>query len=259
MQGETRRNLGQGSAPGIGERGTSESAGGAEIPSRLPLPQVGPVRPHSWSVVLPGSTVRIGVAPVEVDRHAELIHDWMNRPHVVPWWQLDRPLDDVRAYLRGLTHLQPWLVAADGVPFGYVETYRATEDPLSSHYRARPTDVGWHLLVGPQEFIGTGTPRLLGRAMLAYLLGVHDDARSDGHRHRGDRVVCEPDIRNTRMHAYCRKLGFRSIGEAELPDKKALLMACERTDFTRAWPGDARPRTGDAHRAGPVSSPGGTP
>jgi RimJ/RimL family protein N-acetyltransferase len=199
------------------------------------------VNPQALATVLPDSQVRIDVAPVDVARDTTVIHDWMNKPHVARWWELNRPLADVRAYLSGLTHLRPWIVAADGIRFGYVETYRVLEDPLRSHYPVRETDVGWHLLVGPRQFIGTGVPLLLGRAMLAFLLGMHDDAGRRGHPHQGERVVCEPDIRNTRMHAYCRKLGFHPIGEADLPDKRALLMVCGRESFASLWPADMAP------------------
>ncbi|NEE03864.1 GNAT family N-acetyltransferase [Phytoactinopolyspora halotolerans] len=197
--------------------------------------------PRPWSAVYgreaPGGgpgPVRIDVAPVDIERHGALIHGWMNRPHVAPWWELDKPLEDVCAYLDGLTHLQPWVVSADGEPFGYVETYRVGEDALAAYYPVRPTDVGWHLLVGPERFLGSGIPRLLGRAFLAFQLGLPTAKTGDDARpHRGDRVVCEPDIRNTRMHAFCRSLGFHSIGEVDLPDKRALLMVCAREDAVR--------------------------
>ncbi|WP_129668959.1 GNAT family N-acetyltransferase [Phytoactinopolyspora endophytica] len=201
--------------------------------------------PRAWSAIFrreatgdaPLTTTRIEAEPADVDRHGELIHDWMNRAHVVPWWELDKPLDEIRAYLAGLTHLQPWVVSADGTPFGYVETYRVADDPLAGHYPARPTDVGWHLLVGPERFLGSGMPRLLGWAFLAYQLGFLTTT-AGGHPHHGDRVVCEPDARNSRMHAFCRRLGFHAIGEVDLPDKRALLMVCHRLDFMARWTDD---------------------
>ena len=36
---------------------------------------------------------------------------------------------------------------------------------------------------------------------------------------QGERVVCEPDIRNTRMLAYCQALGGQVAAELELPDE----------------------------------------
>ncbi|AYY14609.1 N-acetyltransferase [Actinobacteria bacterium YIM 96077] len=180
--------------------------------------------PAPWTATVAGSAVTLAALPARADEHGELVHDWMNRAHVAPWWQLDRSLDEIRAYLTGLTHLQPWIVYADGRPFGYVETYRAVEDDLASYYAARPGDVGWHLLIGPEDVLGSGLARLLGHAFLAYLFT------------RGDRVVCEPDVRNARMHAFCRRLGFEAMAEIGLPDKRALLMSCSRQAYAELFP-----------------------
>jgi len=185
--------------------------------------------PRSGSAIRPPSAVRLAAdpnavrltaEPLDVDAHSDLIQDWMNRPHVAPWWAAERV--DTRGYLKGLTHSMPWLFRADGVPFGYVETYRVAEDPLAAYFDADPRDMGWHVLVGPEQYLGTGIPRRMARAMLRYLFNHTGDA---------GRVVCEPDIRNTRMHRFCERLGFRVAGELELPDKRALLMICTRTDF----------------------------
>jgi RimJ/RimL family protein N-acetyltransferase len=183
-----------------------------------------PLRPpgEGWSAVVDGLT--LDADPVDVEAHAELIHDWMNRPHVAPWWEAERT--DVRAHLSGLTHARPWIFSIDGEPFGYVETYRVADDPLANSYPADPGDMGWHVLVGPERFLGSGVPRLMGRAVLRYLFS------------QGSRVVCEPDIRNARMHAYCRRLGFADAGEIDLPGKRALLMICTRDTFAARWPSD---------------------
>ncbi|TDC53583.1 N-acetyltransferase [Jiangella ureilytica] len=177
-------------------------------------------------MTLPGATVELTFAPVRAGDDGELVHDWMNRSHVVPWWQLGVPLEEIRGYLAGLTHLRPWLVSAHGTPFGYVETYEVAADPLAAYYPAQAGDQGFHLLVGPLSMIGTGVPRLMGRAVLAWLLN------------RGERAVCEPDVRNGRMLAYCDRLGLSSLGEVDLPEKRAAVLACTRAEFDARWPGD---------------------
>ncbi|MBB5787754.1 GNAT family N-acetyltransferase [Jiangella mangrovi] len=194
----------------------------------------------AWSVTLPGTTEELTFAPVRAAEDAELVHDWMNRSHVVPWWQLGVSLDEIRSYLTELTHLRPWLVSAHGVPFGYVETYVVADDPLVGYYPAQAGDQGFHLLVGPLSMLGTGVPRLMGRAVLAWSLN------------RGDRAVCEPDVRNGRMLAYCDRLGLSSLGEVDLPEKRAAVLACTRAEFDARWPGD-RAAVATASAAGAVS------
>ena len=180
----------------------------------------------AWSARLPGTRVLIEAVRATAHEHAGLVHDWMNRPHVVPWWQLNYSLDGIGRYLDELTHLTPWIVSADGVACGYVETYQVSDDPLAEAYDTGPGDAGWHVAVGPVDMLGTGVPRLLARAVLAYLLT------------EAPRAVCEPDVGNARMLAFCRRLGLVHLGDVELPDKRAALLACTREAFDARWPGD---------------------
>ena len=157
----------------------------------------------------------IELLAADPDEHLDLVHGWMNQPHVAEWWDLARPREDVSAYLDALGHVTPWIAYWEGVPFAYVETYPAAEDALAGYYDARPDDQGWHLLVGDPAFLGTGVPRALGRLVV-------------GRLREAGRVVCEPDIRNARMLAFCRRIGGRQIATLELPGKRAALIAWER-------------------------------
>lgn len=163
---------------------------------------------------------RLRFSPARTDRHGRLLDGWLRRPHVLPWWTAEAALGGVAHLDAQLArdHLTPWVVSLDAVPFAYVETYRAAEDPLAAAFPLRAGDRGWHVLVGPAELLGTGVPRQLGRAVLARLLaepGV-------------DRVVCEPDERNLRMVRYCEALGYERLATVDLPDKRAALMAWRR-------------------------------
>ena len=170
---------------------------------------VGDIAEQSVYVKLP-NPLRVQLVAVDLDAHADLIAAWMGEPAIAEWWG---PPPDVREYLAAqvaLPHLQPWIAVAGGRPFGYVETYRADEDPLAAFYDARPGDRGFHLLV-TAEFAGTGVARQLVRQLLE----------------PGGRVVCEPDVRNARMLAFCRALGGEVRAELELPDKRAALVVWE--------------------------------
>jgi RimJ/RimL family protein N-acetyltransferase len=188
-----------------------------------------------WTVTLPRAPYPLRFEVADPDRHAALLHDWMHQPHVAPWWGADRDLDATAAYVhrqRTSGHLVPWIVAhgpdPDGQPFGYTELYRPAEDPLADHFPLTASDRGWHVFVGPPEVLGTGLPRLLGRAVLARLLTIPGV----------DRVVCEPDELNERMLAFCRALGYEQLATLDLPDKQAALLACTHTAFDARWPGD---------------------
>ena len=187
-----------------------------------------------WAVTLPSSNVPLLFEPADPDAHALLLYDWLHRLHVAPWWGPDRSVEETRAYIARQAasgHLVPWVVSHgtdQPVPFGYVETYRPADDPLAEWFPVEPTDRGWHVLVGPQEVLGTGLPRLMGRAVLAYLFAEPGI----------DRVICEPNELNSRMVAYCEALGYQPVAAVDLPTKRAQIMACSRDRFAQRWPGD---------------------
>lgn len=160
----------------------------------------------------------IELRPLDLASDVELVHGWMQEPHVVPWWELAGPLERVRDYLRArvaLAHLECWIAAEDGSPFAYVEIYEAIADPLGEHYAARPGDRGFHLLVGPPELLGGGAARRLGRHLLTSLLAQPQVTR----------VVCEPDVRNARMLGFCGALGGRRIATFDFEGRRVALVA----------------------------------
>jgi RimJ/RimL family protein N-acetyltransferase len=160
----------------------------------------------------------IALRPLDLASDVELVHRWMQEPHVEPWWELAGPVERVRAYLRArvaLAHLECWIASEDGRPFAYVETYEATADELGAQYAALPGDRGFHLLVGPPELLGSGAARRLVRQLLTSLL----------EQPQVTRVVCEPDVRNGRMLAFCRALGGEKIATFHFEGRRVALVA----------------------------------
>jgi RimJ/RimL family protein N-acetyltransferase len=187
---------------------------------------------RAWSIRPPDASVGVEFRLAEPDGDAPVVAAWGAFPHVREWWpDLAAPVNDVHAYLvaqRAADHSQPWIATIDGQPFAYVETYLPEADPLAAHYDALASDRGWHVLVGPPELLGSGIPRVLGRAVLTKLFG---DAGAE-------RVICEPSIENTRMIRYCEHLGHVPVAVLDLPDKRALLLACTRASFAERFPLD---------------------
>jgi RimJ/RimL family protein N-acetyltransferase len=160
---------------------------------------------------------QIAFRPLDVGADVDLVHGWMQEPHVAPWWELAGPLQGVRDYLRRqtrLAHLDCWIASEEGRPFAYVETYVVADDPLARHYDARPGDRGFHLLVGPPELLGSGAAQRLVRHLVSFLLGQFGI----------DRIVCEPDVRNVRMLAFCRSLGGEQLATLDIDGRRAALI-----------------------------------
>ncbi|WP_176582860.1 GNAT family N-acetyltransferase [Streptomyces marincola] len=163
------------------------------------------------------------LVPVRPERDLSLITTWMNDPVVDAFWLLAGPAERTAAHLAGQLdgdgRSVPCLGVLDGLPMSYWEIYRADLDPIARYYPSRLHDTGLHVLIGSAEDRGRGVGAALLRATADLVLR---------NRPRCSRVVAEPDVRNAASIAAFRAAGFRTAGEAELPDKRAALMIKDR-------------------------------
>jgi acetyl CoA:N6-hydroxylysine acetyl transferase len=159
---------------------------------------------------------RFTLAPVKPDHDLPIIHRWMNDPAVDEYWQLAGPVERTTAYLaeqRALPHTAGYLGRLAGRPVSYWELYSAARDRLATHYPARPTDLGIHLLIGESDCRGLGLGSLLLRVLA-------DSLQSAAPR----RLVAEPDERNTASVRAFQNAGFTAGPPIRLPEKCATLM-----------------------------------
>jgi RimJ/RimL family protein N-acetyltransferase len=150
----------------------------------------------------------------------------MNLPHVVPFWDMALPLDEIREYLRKVLdapHETSYIGELDGSPMSYWEAYWAADDVISRYYEAQPEDQGIHLLIGPPEFLGKGYALPLLRAITTFQF-QHEQTQ---------KIVTEPDIRNDRVIRVFERCGFEFQRPIDLPEKRAALMFCHRERFEK--------------------------
>jgi lysine N-acyltransferase len=156
-------------------------------------------------------------------RDLDLVHRWMQAPHVAAFWHQAWPRERWEEELRGQLsgrHSLPVLVSrAGGDPVIYLEVYRAARDVVAKVYPARPHDLGLHVAVGELSMTDQG----LVRGLLPVLTAALFEADP-----RCTRVLLEPDVRNRRAIASFTAGGFAPVGEVLLPDKVALLMVRTR-------------------------------
>ncbi|MEU8689743.1 GNAT family N-acetyltransferase [Streptomyces sp. NPDC048665] len=160
-------------------------------------------------------------------RDAELLHAWVTHPKAAFWMMQDARLEDVeRAYMEIAAdeHHQALLGLRDGEPVFLMETYDPAHRELAGLYEARPGDIGMHFLTPPADTPVHGFTRAVITAVVARLF--EDPAVA--------RVVVEPDVRNTAVHALNEAVGFVPEREIEKPEKRALLSFCTRERFERA-------------------------
>jgi AacA4 family aminoglycoside N(6')-acetyltransferase len=159
-----------------------------------------------------------------------MLHGWLNREHIVQWWNNERPtLEQVRAeYLpqvlasEGVT---PYIGLLDGVPFAYVQSYVAMGS--GDGWWEDETDPGVRGIdqsIADPALLGRGLGTLLVRATLQHLFA--DPAVT--------KVQTDPSPDNARAIRCYEKAGFRRVGIVDTPDGPAVYMLCERRDFEAA-------------------------
>ncbi|WP_100404188.1 GNAT family N-acetyltransferase [Bacillus solitudinis] len=170
----------------------------------------------------------ISFRQVKLEDDLERLHYWHNQAHVIPFWKQNFPLLDYKAHLQKLLcdrHQTLYIGHVNGEPMSYWECYWTKDDIIANYYQLEEEDQGIHLLFGPKEFLGKGLALPFLRAMTAFLF------QSEGT----SKIVAEPDVRNEKMIHIFKKCGFEAQNEIELPDKRGLLMFCERATFFRRW------------------------
>lgn len=172
---------------------------------------------------------QFGLRPV-VSSDAPLLHGWVTHPKAEFWQMQQCTLADVAEQYRAIG-ATPWhdayLGLHKGTPAFLMERYDPAQDTVGRVYDVAPGDVGMHLLVAPTHAPIHGFTR-------AAIVTVMEMLFADGDAHR---VVVEPDVRNTAVHALNAAVGFHTAGTVRLPDKEALLSFCTRADFVAARDG----------------------
>ncbi|MGW1520666.1 GNAT family N-acetyltransferase [Streptomyces sp. NPDC002287] len=167
------------------------------------------------------------IRPLDPFADAELLHAWVTHPKAGFWMMRDATLTDVeREYVRitAHEHHHAFLGLHEGRPAFLMESYDPARVELAGLYEARPGDVGMHFLVAPTDTPLSGFTRAVITTVMAALFA--DPATQ--------RVVVEPDVRNTAVHALNEAVGFVAEGPVTKPEKEALLSFCTRAQFEAA-------------------------
>ncbi|HEY8981227.1 MAG TPA: GNAT family N-acetyltransferase [Streptomyces sp.] len=170
------------------------------------------------------SGIQFTFRPVDPFTDAELLHSWLTHPKAAYWMMLDARLEDVeRAYMAIATdeHQDAYLGLENGTPVFLMERYDPAHRELPGLYDPLPGDVGMHFLTPATDTPRSGFTRAVLTAVMARLF--EDPAVR--------RVVVEPDVANTAVHALNEAVGFVPEREIQKPEKTALLSFCTREQF----------------------------
>lgn len=167
--------------------------------------------------------------PLDPAADAELLHRWVTHPKAAYWMMQDCDLAQVEAEYRRIDehpYHDAFLGLWNGRPAFLAERYDPAHVELNGLFDARDGDVGMHFLCAPA---GTPTHGFTLAVITTVMAWLFDDP---GTR----RVVVEPDVRNTAVHALNAAVGFTVAGEIAKPEKQALLSTCTRDQFLSRKP-----------------------
>jgi len=151
----------------------------------------------------------------------------MSRDYARFWGMGTATVDEVRGEYSGIDanpHHEAWLGLLGKTPAFLMESYAPEHSPLAGRYPIQSGDRGIHLLMGPPDLPQHGFTAAAFRAVMMFLFSSPQTQR----------VVVEPDVRNTKIQVLNERMGFRPHNRIELPDKTALLSFCTRQQFHAA-------------------------
>ncbi len=178
---------------------------------------------------------RFALRPLRLADDAPIIHDWVTRDYARYWGQQGQTLEQVIETYREIERAAEVFVGLYlGEPAFLVERYRPGDHSIGQHYAVEAGDRGMHVLVGPSAKPVSGFTWSVFNFVMEFLFS--DEAV--------ERVVVEPDIRNSKIHTLNRRAGFRYQRVIALPTKHAHLAFCTRADYQAAVSDSTAPRLG---------------
>ena len=169
----------------------------------------------------------LAVRRLDPEADAATVHAWVTHPKAVFWMMQDADVADVEKEYREIVehpHRDAFLGLVNGSPAFLAERYDPARVELAGLYEAEDGDVGMHFLCAPAATPVHGFSRAVITTVMAFLFA--DPATR--------RVVVEPDVRNTAVHALNAAVGFEVAGTVAKPEKDALLSVCTRERFLAA-------------------------
>jgi lysine N-acyltransferase len=168
----------------------------------------------------PSLTAPFGVRVARV-ADADMVAEWMNRPHLASAWEYDWPThrweQHLSAQLSGSYSL-PLLGSMRGIERAYLELYWGAKDLISHHYDAEPYDLGLHAAIADLSLVNRGLGPMLLPRIVASVFASEPRCR---------RIMFDPDHRNTSARRLCEYVGCTFLGEHDTTNRRMALYALE--------------------------------
>jgi len=167
---------------------------------------------------------RLQLTVIAPEADADLIHGWVREERARFWGMGAMSRDEVRdiyTFLDGLDTHHGYLMLINDRPVGIFQTYQPLHDPVGEAYPARPEDTGMHLLLAPADQPVPNFTPILMSGLIRFLFAAPQK----------DRVVAEPDARNSKAISRLEGYGFEAGPKVQLAEKEAQLVFLTRQKF----------------------------
>ncbi len=161
----------------------------------------------------------------------ELMHRWLNAPHVRRWWYAEgTSYEEIEEHylpaIEGREATKPFVILHRGEPIGFIQSYRisAEDDETYASLVDVEDSAGVDLFIGEAEYLHRG----LGRHLVRRFLSEH--VFSD---HEVEVCVIGPEPRNLAAIRAYEKAGFRFFKTIQVPTEPEpeYLMKLTREEF----------------------------
>ncbi|UVO10799.1 acetyltransferase [Mycobacterium sp. SVM_VP21] len=166
---------------------------------------------------IPGLAEPYAIRVADPDADAEMMSEWMNRPHLAQTWESAWPQERWHAYLSAQvagSFTRPLIVSRHGQDYGYIELYRAAKDSIAKYYDADPHDLGMHGAVADIAAVNRGFAAILLPRVMRSVFELEPQCR---------RMMFEPEYRNTAMRRLAEYVGGTFLGEHDMGYRKMAL------------------------------------
>jgi uncharacterized cupin superfamily protein/RimJ/RimL family protein N-acetyltransferase len=147
----------------------------------------------------------------------ELLHDWLQRPHVAEMWGEVPDLDGLRKKFQPHIHSENvfgYIASLKGSPFAYVQAYNAATIGEGWWPDARPGTWGIDQFLANETDLGKGFGTQLVQQFCKFVFQAH----------AAKTIITDPTPKNARAIRCYEKAGFYKVGIINTPDGRALLM-----------------------------------
>lgn len=148
----------------------------------------------------------------------ELLHKWLNTPHVARWWDGSVTIKEVRHKFLDVIS-SDWqhgfIVSSAGRRIGYIQSYRAHRIGGGWWLNEPVSTLGIDQFLGDEDLLGRGLGTDMVRLYSDHLLCRCTPAET---------IIADPKPENIRAIRSYLKAGFRERGLVETPDGVALVM-----------------------------------